>query len=86
MQPINTNNNGLLSIQTSRLHETLFEKEDSTPHMYHTSDRRRTIARMLTALPDMDTEMRQLANSTIAKLEQMTDADFDGQRFNFAGE
>ena len=33
MQPINTNNNGLLSIQTSRLHETLFEKEDSTPHM-----------------------------------------------------
>ena len=33
MQPIHTNNNGLLSIQTSRLHETLFEKEDSTPHM-----------------------------------------------------
>lgn len=54
--------------------------------MYHTSDRRRTIARMLTALPDMDTEMRQLANSTIAKLEQMTDADFDGQRFDFTGE
>mgnify|MGYP003266185764 FL=1 len=37
-------------------------------------------------LPDMDTEMRQLANSTIAKLEQMTDADFDGQRFDFTGE
>ena len=42
--------------------------------------------KMLTALPDMDTEMRQLANSTIAKLEQMTDADFDGQRFDFTGE
>ena len=54
--------------------------------MYHTSDRRRTMARMLAALPDMDTEMRQLANSTIAKLEQMTDADFDGQRFDFTGE
>ena len=54
--------------------------------MYHTSDRRRTMARMLAALPDMDTEMRQLANSTIAKLERMTDADFNGQRFDFAGE
>ena len=54
--------------------------------MYHTSDRRRTMARMMAVLPDMDTEMRQLANSTIAKLEQMTDADFDGQRFDFTGE
>ena len=54
--------------------------------MYHTSDRRRTMARMMAALPDMDTEMRQLANSTIAKLERMTDADFDGQRFDFVGE
>ena len=51
--------------------------------MYHTSDRRRTMARMLAALPDMDTEMRQLANSTIAKLDRMTDTDFDGQRFDF---
>ena len=41
---------------------------------------------MLAALPDMDTEMRRLANSTIAKLERMTDADFDGQKFVFAGE
>ena len=51
-----------------------------------TSDRRRTMARMLAALPDMDTEMRRLANGTIAKLERMTDADFDGQRFDFTGE
>ena len=51
--------------------------------MYHTSDRRQTMARMLAALPDMDTEMRRLANGTIAKLERMTDADFDGQRFDF---
>ena len=54
--------------------------------LFRSSDRRRTMARMLAALPDMDTEMRQLANSTIAKLERMTDADFDGQRFDFAGE
>ena len=54
--------------------------------MYHTSDRRRTMAQMVAALPDMDTEMRRLANSTIAKLERMTDADFNGQRFDFAGE
>ena len=30
--------------------------------------------------------MRRLANSAIAKLEHMTDADFDGQRFDFTGE
>ena len=60
-------------------------EEENLICMYHTSDRR-TIARMLAALPDMDTEMRRLANGTIAKLERMTDADFDGQRFNFAGE
>ena len=54
--------------------------------MYHTSDRRRTMAQMRAALPDMDTEMRRLANSAIAKLEHMTDAAFDGQKFVFAGE
>ena len=54
--------------------------------MYHTSDRRRTMARMLTALPAMNTEMRRMANGTIAKLERMTDADFDGQKFDFVGE
>ena len=44
------------------------------------------MARMLTALPDIDTEMRRLANGTIAKLERMTDVDFDGQRLDFTGE
>ena len=61
-------------------------EEENLICMYHTSDRRRTIARTLVTLPDMDTEMRQLTKGTIAKLEQMTDADFDGQRFDFAGE
>ena len=54
-------------------------EEENLICMYHTSDRRRTIARM-------DTEMRRLANGTIAKLERMTDADFDGQGFDFTGE
>ena len=61
-------------------------EEENLICMYHTSDRRWTMARMLADLPDMDTEMRRLANSIIAKLERMTDADFDGQRFDFAGE
>ena len=54
--------------------------------MYHASDRRRTMARMLAARPDMDTEMRQLTKGTIAKLERMTAADYDGQKFDFTGE
>ena len=61
-------------------------EEENLICMYHTSDRRRTMARMLATLPDMDTEMRRLTNSTLAKLERMTDADFDGQKFVFAGE
>ena len=68
-------------------HEVNFSvEEENLICMYHTSDRRRTMARMLAALPDMNTEMLRLANGTIAKLEQMTDADFDGQRFDFTGE
>ncbi len=48
-------------------------EEENLICMYHTSDRRRTMARMRAALPNMDTEMRRLANGTIAKLENMTD-------------
>jgi hypothetical protein len=61
-------------------------EEENLICMYHTSDRRRTMTRMLTALPGMNTEMRRLANGTIAKLERITDADFGGQRFDFVGE
>jgi len=61
-------------------------EEENLICMYHTSDRRRTMARMLAARPDMDTKMRQLTKGTIAKLERMTDSDFDGQRFDFTGE
>ena len=61
-------------------------EEENLICMYHTSDRRRTMARMMAAMLDMDTEIQRLANGTIAKLERMTDADFDGQRFAFTGE
>ena len=61
-------------------------EEENLIYMYHTSDRRWTMARMLAALPDMDAEMWRLANGVIAKLERMTDAAFDGQRFDFVGE
>ena len=37
-------------------------EEENLICMYHTSDRCRTMARMLAALPDMDTEMRRLVN------------------------
>ena len=61
-------------------------EEENLICMYHTSDRRRTMERIMAALPDMDTDMRRLANSTLAKLERMTDDDFDGQRFDFTRE
>ena len=61
-------------------------EEENLICMNHASARRRTMARMLAALPGMNTEMRRLANGTIAKLERMTDADFDGQKFDFVGE
>ena len=61
-------------------------EEENLICMYHTSDRRRTMVWLMVVLPDMDTEMRRLANGTIAKLERMTDADFDGQRFDFTNE
>ena len=61
-------------------------EEENLICMYHTSDRRRTMARLMAALPDMDPEMRRLANGTLAQLERMTDADFDGQGFDFTGE
>ena len=63
-----------------------FSVEEENLICMYPSDRRRTMARLMAALPDMDTEMRRLANGTIAKLERMTDADFDGQGFDFTGE
>ena len=58
-------------------------EEENLICMYHNADRRRTIGRITAALPDMDGDMRALARQTITKLEAMTDADFDGQKFLF---
>jgi hypothetical protein len=48
-------------------------EEENLICMHHTSDRRRTMAQMRAALLDMDTEMRRLANSTIAMLFEVRD-------------
>ena len=58
-------------------------EEENLICMYHNADRRRTIGKITAALPDMDGDMRALARQTITKLEAMTDADFDGQKFLF---
>ena len=61
-------------------------EEENLICMYHKSDRRRTAANIRAALPDMDENMRALAQQTLSKLERMTDADYDDQKFNFTYE
>lgn len=38
------------------------------------------------SMPDMDEEMRALARQTTDKLDTMSDADFEAQRFQFTNE
>ena len=61
-------------------------EEENLICMYHTSDRRRTMARMLAALPDMDEDMAALAHQTADKLDAMHDADFEARQFHFTDE
>ena len=61
-------------------------EEENLICMYHNADRRRTISRLTAALPDMDGDMRALAQQTLSKLERMTNADYDGQKFHFTDE
>lgn len=61
-------------------------EEENLICMYHNADRRRTMSKITAALPDMDGDMRALAQQTLAKLERMTDADYDGQKFHFTDE
>lgn len=61
-------------------------EEENLICMYHNADRRRTISRLTAALPDMDGDMRTLAQQTLSKLERMTDADYDGQKFHYTEE
>lgn len=60
-------------------------EEENLICMYHNADRRRTIGRITAALPDMDGDMRTLSQQTLSKLERLTDADYDGQKFHFTG-
>ena len=61
-------------------------EEENLICMYHNADRRRTIGRITAALPVMDENMRTLAQQILSQLEHMTDADYDGQKFNFTDE
>lgn len=61
-------------------------EEENLICMYHNADRRRTISKITAALPDMDESMQALAQQTLSKLERMTDADYDSQKFQFTDE
>lgn len=61
-------------------------EEENLICMYHNADRRRTMGKITAALPDMDENMRALAQQTLSKLERMTDSDYDSQKFQFTYE
>ena len=65
-------------------------EEENLICLYHNADRRRTMAKLHAklhaALPDMDGEMAALARQTLAKLDAMTDADFEAYQFHFTDE
>lgn len=61
-------------------------EEENLIYMYHNADRRRTISKITAELPVMDGDMRVLAQQILSKLERMTDADYDGQKFQFTDE
>lgn len=56
-------------------------EEENLICIYHKHDHRRTIAAISDALPDMDADMRPLAEQTIHKLHNMTDAAFEEAQF-----
>lgn len=56
-------------------------EEENLICMYHKADRRRTIAALSDVLPDMGAEMRPLAEQTLHKLHNMTDAAFEEAKF-----
>ena len=61
-------------------------EEENLICMYHKSDRRRTMAKLHAALPDMDEDMAALARQTADKLDAMNDADFEARQFHFTDE
>ena len=61
------------------------ERIQSTICIYHKHDCRRTIAAISDALPDMDAAMRPLAEQTIHKLQNITDAAFEERKLGMVG-
>ena len=61
-------------------------EEENLICLYHNADRRRTMAKLHAALPDMGGEMVALAHQTLAKLDTMTNADFEAWQFHFTDE
>ena len=61
-------------------------EEENLICVYHNADRRRTMGKITAALPDMDGDMRVLAQQTLSKLKRMTDSDYDSQKFYFTDE
>ncbi len=61
-------------------------EEENLICLYHNADRRRAMAKLHSALPDMDGEMAALARQTLTKLDTMTDADFEAYQFHFTDE
>ena len=61
-------------------------EEENLICIYHNADRRRTIGKITAVLPDLDENMRALAQQTLSKLERMTDSDYDNQKFQFTDE
>ena len=56
-------------------------EEENLSCIYHKHDRRRTIAAISDTLSDMHADMRPLAEQTIHKLHNMTDAAFEEAQF-----
>ena len=61
-------------------------EEENLICLYHNADRRRTMAKLHAALPDMDEDMAALARQTADKLDVMHDADFEARQFHFTDE
>ena len=61
-------------------------EEENLICLYHKSDRRRTAENLRAALLDMEAAIRVLACQTADKLDAMSDAAFEAQRFYFTGE
>ena len=58
-------------------------EEENLIAIYLTDTRAELVEDMTAALPYMDTEMRELADRTLAKLRAMSDAEFAEQTFDF---